>query len=38
MGHIEDIVVDKEARGHNLGKIIVETLANTAKAYGDPSK
>lgn len=31
VGHIEDIVVDKSARGYGLGKIMIDYLVNIAK-------
>ncbi len=33
-GHIEDVVVDNEYRGHGLAKIIMEYLINIAKING----
>ncbi len=34
VGHIEDVVVDKETRGRGLGKKIVEELTKVAKEKG----
>jgi glucosamine-phosphate N-acetyltransferase len=34
VGHIEDVVVDKEHRGKNIGKVLIEHLANYAKENG----
>lgn len=34
VGHIEDVVVDKSARGRQLGKKIVEYLAEHARSRG----
>ncbi|KAJ3411756.1 Glucosamine-phosphate N-acetyltransferase-like protein [Chytridiales sp. JEL 0842] len=34
VGHIEDIVTSKNARGLNLGKLIIETLKHIGKATG----
>ncbi|RKP01561.1 hypothetical protein CXG81DRAFT_11820 [Caulochytrium protostelioides] len=34
VGHIEDIVVDANVRGQNLGKIVVEQLKHIAVANG----
>lgn len=31
VGHIEDVVVDKEVRGKNLGKILIEELVRISK-------
>lgn len=33
-GHIEDVVVDANARGRGLGKLIVTTLKQAAEGFG----
>lgn len=32
VGHLEDIIVDKDYRGQGIGKIMIEYLTNEAKA------
>ena len=34
VGHIEDVVIDDEYRGHGLGKQLMERLKNKAKEMG----
>ena len=34
VGHIEDVVVDKNQRGHGLGKKIIKYLTKYAKTQG----
>lgn len=34
VGHIEDVVVDKSARGTGVGRELIERLATTAKELG----